>query len=114
MAVAGPRVQPSQRTDVHDSSLDSAQMRQCFPRNKKWAARVRLEDRVPLLQSDLLQRNGFINGGVVHNNVQPAELANRGGYRLTNGGFRTHVALDCQGAPAQRLNLTDSLFSFSF
>ena len=89
-------------------------MSKCLPGYEKRPARIGLEDCIPLVQGDLIERNGFEYSSVVHQHVNPPMERGRCCNCLANRVFRTHVALDGLHAPPQCFDILDGLCGFSF
>ena len=96
MGVSSPGVKTAERTHVYDSALCDAEMRQSFARDEEWAAGVRFEDSIPLVEGQAFESRGGEDGGVVDEDVEVAkcggDLSNGG----TDGSFGANVAGDSE------------------
>ncbi len=104
MGMAGPGADSTERTNVDDSAMSSAEMLDCFAGNQKRAARVGFEDGVPLIEADLFKGGRIEDGSVVDEEIESSESGDGGGDCLADGGFRADIAFDRQRTASERFN----------
>lgn len=75
MGVAGPGADSTQRTDVDDAAVRSAEVRKSFSRDEKRAACIGVEDLVPLIESETFKRRGSEDCSVVDEDIETAKLS---------------------------------------
>jgi len=77
--------------------------------HQKRPARIGLEDRIPLVYGERVQRSGCKDGGIVHDEIEPPERAHGRGHGGAHRGLGAHIALDGQRAAAQVLDFARCL-----
>jgi hypothetical protein len=82
-------------------------VRRRVPRQQEVPAQVDPDHQVPLLVGHVEQHPVAQHPGVVHHDVQPAELLGGGGEQRVRGGSLGHVTRDEDGFTARRLDLVD-------
>ncbi len=102
--MAGPGAHAAQRTNVDDAAMRGTQGGDGLARHKERAARVGLEDVVPLIERDFVQRSAFEDGGVVDDEIDAAVKGKCGADHPADGIFGTHIAGERMRAAAEGLD----------
>ena len=109
MRVAGPGVSGPQRSEIDDAAVSGAQVGQRFAGNEKRAARVGVENIVPLFEGEAFERSRSEGAGVVDENVEAAELGDDSGDCSAYRGFGAHIARRGDSAAAESGDLRGGL-----
>jgi hypothetical protein len=104
VGVRGPGPDAAEGTDVDDAALSSLEMGQSLAGNKEGAAGIGLEDAIPTVEGERSQIGRFVDGGVVDEEIEMAEMSEDRGDGLLNGLLGADIAGNGNALRAQGFN----------